>query len=317
MSGAGPTRSAPARGRRVLVTGAGGFIGRTSLAPLRAAGFEVHAVLSPRAASAGKDDRRADLLERDAIDTLIEAVRPTDLLHFAWIATPGEYLDSPANDRWLEASRYLIERFRAAGGTRAVVAGSCAEYDWSRVAVCEERSSPLAAPPRSRYAECKLALARALAAQTGLSSAWGRIFFQFGPHEHPARLVASVIRALLSGAEARATHGGQIRSFLPVSEVGAAFAALLASGVEGPVNIGAAEPLAIAELLERIAALIGRRELLRLGALESRRDEPLRLLPELRRLREEVGFEPRVSLDQGLRETIEWWRTELDRAASR
>lgn len=321
------TARAPTRGRtggapRALVTGAGGFIGRTSLAPLRAAGFEVHAVLSPRAPRAGMPapggmaTHRIDLLDdRGAIDALIETVRPTHLLHFAWIATPGEYLHSPENLRWLEASRYLLERFHAAGGRRAVMAGSCAEYDWSRVTVCHERSSPLAVAPRSLYADCKLALAHRLAERSGdgFTSAWGRIFFQFGPHEHPARLVAGVVRALLSGEEARVTHGRQVRSFLPVSQVGAAFAALLASPVEGPVNIGAAEPLSIAELLDRIAALIGRRDLLKLGALAPRADEPPRLLPDLTRLREEVGFEPGVPLDQGLRETIDWWRTQLAR----
>lgn len=299
--------------RRVLVTGAGGFIGRTSLAPLRARGFEVHAVLSPRSRDIGAGEHRANLLDRAAIDALLTAVRPTHLLHFAWIATPGEYVESAENYRWLEASRHLLRRFRAVGGKRAVVAGSCAEYDWSRVGICHERSSPLAAPPRSPYVECKLSLLESLTGleNDGLSSAWGRMFFQFGPHEHPRRLVASVVSALLRGEEARATHGAQVRSFLPAAEVGAAFAALLASPVEGVVNIGSEERVSIATLLERIADLVGRRDLLRLGALTPRANEPPLLVPDLERLRAEVGFESRLSLEEGLVETIDWWRARL------
>ena len=129
--------------KRVLVTGAGGFIGRWSIEPLRAAGYEVHAVFSnkvrsPRvdpAAAAAVPTRahRADLLEPQAIDSLIEAIRPTHLLHFAWIATPGLYWNSAENYRWLAASHHLLRSFHAGGGVRAVMAGSCAEYDWSRV----------------------------------------------------------------------------------------------------------------------------------------------------------------------------------------
>src|SRR5208283_6126006 len=109
------------------------------------------------------------------------------LLHFAWIVTPGVYWSSVENYRWLAASRHLIRRFADSGGVRAVMAGSCAEYDWSRVEVCHERSSPLAnasGKAVSAYAECKIALQQALekfGREQGLSTAWGRLFFQFGP----------------------------------------------------------------------------------------------------------------------------------------
>jgi nucleoside-diphosphate-sugar epimerase len=305
---------------RVLVTGAGGFIGRCSLAPLSAAGFEVHAAFSPRApsppAANGVAAHRADLLDARDIDALLDAVRPTHLLHFAWIATPGEYWRSADNYRWLAAGKRLVEAFAHRGGLRAVMAGSCAEYDWSRASVCEERSTPLAdgAESVTPYAECKLALSRALA-QIGstrrLSTAWGRIFFQYGPGEDPRRLVASVIAALLSGRPADCTAGTQVRSFLHVEDVGRAFAALLASDVEGAVNVGSADRIAIADVLERIAGRIGRRELLKLGARAMPASEPPLLVPDVGRLRTEVGFEPTWTLDAGLDDTIRWWRAAL------
>jgi nucleoside-diphosphate-sugar epimerase len=304
--------------RRVLVTGAGGFIGRNSLEPLRAAGYEVHAVLSPQsAAPGGARVHRADLLDLGAIDHLIGAVRPTHLLHFAWIATPGLYSGSAENYRWLAASQHLLRSFRAAGGGRTVMAGSCAEYDWSRAQVCNERTSPLASHSKdavSAYAECKLALQRDLedfGRAQGLSTAWGRIFFQFGPHEHPQRLVASVIVNLLLGRDALCTHGRQLRSFLHVADVGCAFAALLNSEVAGPVNIGSGERIELAELLEAAARQIGRPELLKLGARSAPPGEPAVLLPDIGRLRDEVGFKPRWTLDAGLADAIDWWRGKL------
>ena len=306
--------------KRVLVSGAGGFIGRWSVPALLDKGFEVHAVLSARAAHdppaelKGAATHVADLLnESDAAD-LVTQVRPSHLLHFAWIATPGVYWQSEENFRWVEASEHLLRRFHASGGIRAVLAGSCVEYDWAEGGVCEERSSPLADAGRGRpspYAAGKLAMQRKLAefsAQERLSAAWGRIFFQFGPYEHPARLVASVIRNLLANQVAPCTHGRQVRSFLHVADVGAAFASLLDSRVEGPVNVGSDQRIAVAELIDRIARQIGRPELVHLGARAAAPDEPLLLLPDVRRLRDEVQWRPRFTLDAGIKDTIDWWR---------
>ncbi len=307
--------------KRVLVTGAGGFIGRSSLEPLRAAGYEVHAVLSKKRAFAamppGVQIYGADLLDPKAVDALMEATQPTHLLHFAWIATPGVYWNSAENYDWLAASRHLLASFRQQGGRRAVMAGSSAEYDWSRVAVCNERSSPLSGAsgePMSAYAECKIAMYRALedfGRAHDVSTAWGRIFFQYGPGEHRDRLVASVIIALLSGREALCTHGRQIRSYLHVADVGAAFAAILDGTVEGPINVGSGQRISIGELLQHVARHIGRPDLLRLGARNAPAAEPEILVPDIDRLRREVGFSPRLTLDEGLADAIDWWRRNL------
>lgn len=307
----------------VLVSGAGGFIGRWSVPRLIAQGYEVHAVLGHTVRPTlppqlrGAEIHRADLLDPEAVRTMMALVKPTHLLHFAWIATPGVYWISPENTRWLAASQHLLQCFRDGSGVRAVMAGSCAEYDWSQVGVCDERSSPLAGDGSAAptpYAQCKIAMQKALerfGSDHGISTAWGRIFFQFGPEEHEDRLVASVIASLLSGREALCTHGRQIRSFLHVADVGSAFAALLHSDAVGPVNIGSGDRTSIAELLGQIALQIGRPELLRLGARSAAPAEPPLLVPEVGRLRHEVGWRPRFNLSDGIADTIAWWRRKL------
>ncbi len=311
--------------KRVLVTGAGGFIGRWSVPPLLVSGYEVHAVLSGNADRdtpgqlRGAKLHRADLLNVSDIDELMGEVRPTHLLHFAWIATPGLYWSSAENFRWVSASEHLLRSFRVHGGRRVMMAGSCAEYDWSRVSICDELSSPLAnesAAAITPYAECKIALQTTLSEfgrRESLSTAWGRIFFQFGPHEHPDRLVPSVICNLLQNREARCSHGTQIRSFLHVADVGAAFAAVLDSELEGPVNIGSGERIALADLIDLIGRHIGRPDLLRLGARPAPPNEPALLVPEVHRLRDEAGWRPRFTLNEGLADTIAWWRSRTAR----
>jgi nucleoside-diphosphate-sugar epimerase len=310
---------------RVLVSGAGGFIGRWSVPALLRSGYEVHAVLSAKANRDAPEQLRgaelhvADLLDESAAAQLMSRVAPTHLLHFAWIATPGLYWNSAENFRWLAASEHLLRCFRAHGGRRAVMAGSCAEYDWSRVEVCDDLLSPLAdeaaaghAPAGlSPYAACKIALQSSLA-EFGrcehMSTAWGRIFFQFGPYEHPDRLVPSVISNLLQNREAPCTHGRQVRSFLHVADVGSAFAAVLASDLQGPVNVGSDERIALADLVDRIGRQIGRPELLRLGARPAAPGEPPILVPDVHRLHREAGWQPSFTLDAALSDTIEWWR---------
>jgi nucleoside-diphosphate-sugar epimerase len=323
-------------GKRVLVSGAGGFIGRWSVPPLLRLGYEVHAVLSGNASREvpaqleGAKIHFADLLNDSNVDALTNEVRPSHLLHFAWIATPGLYWNSADNFRWLAASEHLLRCFLAHGGSRVMMAGSCAEYDWSRAGVCDELSSPLAgtkaaapsdaaapndaAATASPYAACKIALQEILAdvgRRERLSTAWGRIFFQFGPHEHPDRLVPSVICNLLLNREAPCSHGRQIRSFLHVADVGEAFAAVLDSELEGPVNIGSDERVALSDLIDRIGRQIGRPELLRLGARPTSPQEPSLLVPEIRRLRDEARWRPRFALNEALSDTIAWWRGRL------
>jgi nucleoside-diphosphate-sugar epimerase len=304
--------------KRVLVTGAGGFIGRWSVPSLLTRGCEVHAVLSGTADREvpqqlrGAEIHVADLLSETATDQLLAALKPTHLLHFAWIATPGLYWNSTENFHWVAASERLLRAFKTYGGSRVMMAGSCAEYDWSRVEECDELQSPLAAI--SPYAACKIALQKLLAdfgRREQLSTVWGRIFFQFGPYEHPDRLVPSVIRNLLMDREAPCSHGKQIRSFLHVADVGAAFAAVLDSELEGPVNIGSDERIALADLIDRIGVQIGRPELLRPGARPVPAQEPSILIPVIKRLRDEAGWRPRFTLDAGLSDTIAWWRNQL------
>lgn len=312
--------------KRVLVTGAGGFIGRSSIAPLKRRGFEVHAVFSGTdrapdpAVLQGVRAHVADLLAESQVEALLTRVAPSHLLHFAWIATPGIYWQSADNFRWLASSQSLLRKFRSLGGVRAVMAGSCVEYDWSKAGVCSETSSPLADQSTlTPYAASKITLQKSLAQfshEERLSSAWGRIFFQFGPYEHPDRLVPSVIRHLLKNKEALCTHGRQVRSFLHVADVGDAFARLLDSDTQGPVNIGSDERIALADLIGRIAREIGRPDLVRLGARSAPGDEPALLVPDVHRLRDELQWRPHFSLNEAIRDAIAWWRGHLEESGS-
>jgi nucleoside-diphosphate-sugar epimerase len=305
--------------RRILVTGATGFIGRHALAPLRDLGFEVHAVAraipgappEDAAARAGVQWHEADLLAPGAARALIQAARPTHLLHFAWYAEHGKFWDSPRNLDWLAATLALLRDFAEAGGERFVGAGTCAEYDWSGTAQenrFDEGSTPLR--PSHLYGAAKASAfltGSLLAKNAGVAFAWGRIFHLFGPGEPAARIVPALIRAHLLGEKLDCGSGTQARDFLPASAIGDAFARLCASDVRGAVNIGSGRETRLTELSAILSGLIGNQGDVRFGALAGA--TPERLVPLIRRLTAEVGWTPPETLEEGLRKTVEWWKS--------
>jgi nucleoside-diphosphate-sugar epimerase len=299
--------------KKVLLTGATGFIGRHCPPQLLTQGYEVHAIYSRIAGEAHPNVHwhKADLLVPMQITRLIDSIRPTHLLHLAWYAIPGKFWTSSENFRWVQASLTLLQEFARRDGQRVVMAGSCAEYDW-KYGYCSEQVTPLF--PSSIYGICKhslQAMLEAYSVQFGLSSAWGRIFFLYGTHEHPSRLVSSVIRSLLQEEPAPCTHGEQIRDFLHVYDVADAFVALLESDVSGPVNIASGCPVAVKKIVLKIADQLNQRDLLQLGALPLSDSDPPLLVADVTRLSKEVNWQPKYDLDYGLEQTIGYWKQQL------
>ncbi len=300
--------------KKILVTGAAGFIGRQALPLLAARGYEVHGIILP-----GWEPIRevpvqwheANLFDPGGREQLLASVQPTHLLHLAWCTAPATYRTSDDNLAWVAASVDLARKFVEYGGRRAVFAGTCFEYDSSQ-GCRHELSTPCR--PDTLYGTCKNALRQIVEdffSRKDIPAAWGRIFYLFGPNEYRERLVPAVITALLKKEPARCTAGTQLRDFLYVADVADAFAALLESDVRGPVNIGSGAPIAVKDLVLRIGELLGSRDLIRLGERPTPAGEPPLVCADVGRLRNEVGWQPAHSLDQGLELTIEWWRRNL------
>ena len=294
---------------RVLVTGASGFLGRPALAALGASGYEIHAAVRhvPQRKSDGVSWHAVDLLDAEARRDLLHRSRPTHLLHLAWFVEHGTFWTAAENGAWRSASLDLAREFARQGGRRAVMVGSCAEYDWSRRdAKPWAESDPLR--PATPYGKAKHELLQALAREApnlGLSYAWARLFLMFGDGENEKRLVPSLIEGLLAGREVALGTGERVRDFMDVKDIAAAIAALLVrETVTGAVNVASGAGVTIAELAERIADLADApRSLLRFNALPPR-DEPPAMVADVRRLRDEVKFVPRFSLEQRLKEQV-------------
>lgn len=294
--------------RRVLVTGASGFLGRAGTAALLKRGIEVHGTGRGRPPDLpGLVWHQADLLTVAGRAAVIEAARPSHLLHLAWEARPGIYRDSPDNPAWTAASLELLDRALAAGAERVLGIGTCFEYG-PYDGPCVEAVSPCR--PATLYGQAKLAAAEGF---VGAGAAWGRVFFPFGPGEPGGKLIPALIRSLSAGESFACSQGGQLRDFIYTEDLADAMLAVLDSALTGIVNLGSGEARPLRDIIDAVARRLGRPELIRYGARAAAGAdaEPI-IAADITRLRGEAGWTPSFGFEAGLERTIAWWRRQRE-----
>jgi nucleoside-diphosphate-sugar epimerase len=303
---------------RVLITGAAGFIGPHVVEAFTGKGHEIFAVTRKRSGVHRCEETLVDarVVELDLMNFAdvrfaLRDIRPDLTIHLAWCTQPGKYWSAPENLEYVEASLQLARALSDVGCQRLVVAGSCAEYDWDYGYLSEE-CTPLR--PRTLYGACKNGLREVLQAycrDAGMQFAWLRFFHLYGPREKQERLVPSIILSLLRGETARCTSGEHIRDFLHVADAAFAVQAVSTSEFTGAINIASGEPVKVRTIVETIAALMNARERLAFVALPDTTAEPHLLVADVHTLARKVGWHVSRDLTQGLRDTVNWWKSQI------
>ncbi len=286
--------------KRIVVTGGTGFVGRNVLPLL--AGSEVHVFDKNQGDLKSVIWHAVDLSDVEKTKMLLREIQPTHLLHLAWFVPPNEFWTSTENVAWVYRSFELLKSFAETGGKRAVLIGSCAEYDWTIGDYCDENKTPL--KPSTLYGAAKRSLfelATIYAANVGLSLCWARLFFMFGAGEPETKFVAYLIKSLLKGEKAVCQNAGLVRDYLYIKEVAGALTILLEKDISGAINVASGEPLRIGDLAETIGKITGRPDKIEF-AEEVSASEPTFVVANTKRLVEETGWKPNYSLETALRE---------------
>jgi len=310
---------------RIVITGAAGFIGSHLAETLVNRG---HSVIGIDNLLTGDLTNIEHLANRDFlfikhdVTNYVHVGGSVDcVLHWASPASPIDYLELPIPTLKVGAlGTHKALGLAKAKGARFVLASTSEVYGdplehpqretyWGNV-------NPIG--PRGVYDEAKRfaeAITVAYHRYHGLDTKIVRIFNTYGPRMriHDGRAVPTFIAQALRGEDVTVFGSGtQTRSFCYVSDLVDGILRLMDSDVNDPVNIGNPHEMTITEIAETIIRMTGSNSRVVYRALPT--DDPKVRQPDITRARTLLGWEPRVTLEDGLRETIAYFRRKLEPA---
>jgi nucleoside-diphosphate-sugar epimerase len=293
-------------GKRVLITGATGFIGGALARRLSEEGAVVHGVTRRKPESTGPCERwwEADLTDSAAVRTILDEESPDLVFHLAGMVDGGRRVELvlPMLQANLVAPVNLLLAAQERG-VRLLLAGSLEESQ-------PDASWPI---PGSPYAAAKLAAgayARMFQALYGSRGVWLRLFMVYGPGQRDVRkLVPYVTLALLRGAAPMLSSGARPVDWIYIDDVVDAFLAAARTpelGVQ-PLDIGSGRLVTVRAVVNELVRLIDPRIAPGFGAVANRPLEQV-CAADVAATTARLNWAPRTPLELGLRKTVEWYR---------
>ena len=302
--------------KKVIVTGAAGFIGRHLVLELEKQGVEVIALIRP-----GSENRSASCSVACGLsdyDKLPEMICDRDIdtvYHLAWQGvSDGDARDEDVQLANIKATLDLVQSAARMGISGFIGAGSLHEAE----AVQEMSEDKVISNLGFMYKSAKTCahfMAKAKAGALSLRFFWPVITNTYGEGEHSGRLINTVILSVMAGISPDLSEGKQLYDFVHISDVARAFYLIGEKGIDGVnYNIGSGTAKQLREYLSltrEIANTVkgGPQVSLNFGAIQSN----VIFLPErafsIETLVRDTGYHPQVSFDAGIKRTVEWIKT--------
>jgi UDP-glucose 4-epimerase len=300
-------------GQKVVVTGANGFIGAHLCRRLSELGTEVHGVYRTHRPADVAAHRwwQADLAVMPQVKQILTEVKPDVIFHLASHVKGAPDLEHvlPTFHSNLESTVNILTLATQTNCRRVILTGSLAEPDFEN----GERF------PVAPYAAAKWAgsgYARMFHALYRTPVVIARVFMVYGPAQIDlTKLIPYATLAMLQGKRPKISSGARLVDWIYVSDVVAGFLALAETpGIDGGTfDLGSGSLISIRDILAELAGEIGPGAGAEFGALADRPMEPTRTA-NIGESFAKIGWKPQVSLQEGLRRTVEWYRQELQRS---
>lgn len=292
---------------KVLVTGGTGFIGRNVVDELIKRGYEVHSLVYPPFAPEQKGlvQYEMNLLDKESLEEFFENHSFENLIHLAWYVGPKCHVHD-LNLDWTIATLNLLKFFKDSGGKKFLGAGTISEYEYKYGYLVEDQTPT---DPQTLYGNSKNAIfniAKVYCKQNNIDFKWPRIFNLYGPAEKPQRLMPSVINSCLKGEDVKVSDCLKFQDYLHVEDTARGIVDVFESDIQGAVNICSGKPLQLRTIVEKIAELTNFKGNILWGAIPAAFGDDL-VTGSNEKLKS-IGWKPKYNLEDGLLQTINWWR---------
>lgn len=310
----------------MFITGGTGFVGANLVRRLLADGHAVHLLVRPcastwriRSISPDVTLIEADLRDADAVDRAVAGVRPDWIFH---LAVYGAYPVQDDLDRMLQTNVAGITNLVQAGmrtGFEAFVnAGSSSEYGYQPVAPVETQLPE----PNSSYAWSKASatlLCRHTARLHNVRIPTLRLYSVYGPYEEPGRFLPTLVSRGLHGELPPLADPLIARDYVYVDDVSDAFVRAAAQPGPDPgavYNVGTGVQSTLADVVEVARATLPIQDEPDWGSMANRSWDTNVWVSDNRKIVDELGWRPTVTLEDGFSRFVEWFRANPDLAAA-
>lgn len=252
----------------------------------------------------------ADRSDTEAVRVAVDAAHAETVIDCAWEGVTGvNRNDTGQITRNIRAALTVFEAAQSAGMKNYVGVGSQAEYGSSHIAPRHEAMYP---NPDTAYGVAKVCVQMAtqkMADLTEIRYLWLRVFSVYGPQDDHRHMLPTLIRSLMRGERPALTPGEQTWDYLHVVDNARAIvAALDAPRAEGIFNIASGASATLRSVIEKTRDLIDPTLPLGFGDIAYRSDQVMQLDADISRLKKTTGWQPTISLTDGLRETVNYYK---------
>lgn len=279
---------------KTLITGASGFIGKSLIK--QSLPGQIHIVSRKKSmnSSNGIFEHHGDLQNESFLKYLANQ-KFERVIHLAWAGLPEL---TPKNNTFnLAVSKKFLKIMADSGVSEINVSGSCLEYGDLDTSVSEDTTGTNI----SQFGECKLELLQSVQA-LGISYRWLRIFYAYGPNQHPNSLLSAAYDSAMKQMTFHPKDPIQARDFVFIDDVAAAFVQLLKQkNATGVFNVGSGKSTGVTDILSCLYSQLGMPQVETKVSVNS-------LHADLRKIEAACGWKPKVNLNEGVNGFITWRR---------
>ena len=285
--------------KKILITGAFGFIGSHLLNKLNKSNNEIYTF--SRAIKKSSNHFSGNFLNTNLLDNILNKTRPEIIVHLAWETTPGKFYEDKINANWSDASIELIKKFFLQGGKKFIFSSTCDEYGISNLS--ENLEELKECDPKTLYGKSKNFVSNFLEKNYKNQSVILRNFFVCGPGEDKSKLISYILNNIKNKNKINLKRPLDLIDFIDVRDIASIINKLINDNHVGIFNLGTSTnntPLGLAKKILKIKGLKASRYLIDSNKQENR----LRIVANNLKLKKNLRYKIRFNIDKTIKDLI-------------